>query len=74
MEILVNAQEASLLASFRRLPPEAASELSALVERLAGITPDHKIDWSDSWSEEDLAEFRAASLQRLDVRESEDMD
>jgi hypothetical protein len=74
MEILVNPQEASLLASFRRLPPDTASELSALVECLAGLAPGSRIDWSDSWSEEDLREFRAASLRRLDATESEDMD
>jgi hypothetical protein len=34
--------------------------------------PNGKIDWSDSWSDEDLTEFRAASLRRLDEEESED--
>ena len=29
-------------------------------------------DWPDSWSDEDLNEFRAASLRRLDAEESED--
>jgi len=57
-----------------RLPSDSTSELPALVERLAGLAPGTKIDWSDSWSEEDLREFRAASLRRLDATESEDMD
>ena len=34
----------------------------------------HRIDWSDSWSDEDLKEFRAASLRRLEAEESEDKD
>ena len=72
MEMQLNAQEASLVEAFRRLPPDAAAELSALAERLAGLTPNRKIDWSDSWSDEDLKEFRAASLRRLDAEESED--
>ena len=38
-------------ASTRRLPPDAATELSALAERLAELAPNHRIDWSDSWSE-----------------------
>jgi hypothetical protein len=33
-----------------------------------------RIDWSDSWSDEDLNDFRAASLRRLDAEESEDRD
>ena len=73
MEILVNSTEASLLTAFRRLPPDAAGELSRLIERLAALAPERKIDWSDSWSDEDLQEFRAASVQRLEGSESEEV-
>ena len=73
METLLNSQEASLLTAFRRLPPDAAGELSRLVERLAELAPERKIDWSDSWSDEDLKEFRAASVRRLEGSESEEL-
>lgn len=33
---------------------------------------DKRIDWSDLWSDEDLNDFRAASLRRLDAEESEE--
>ena len=72
MEILLNSQEATLLTAFRRLPPDAAGELSRLVERLAALAPERKIDWSDSWSDEDLREFRAASVRRLEESELEE--
>ena len=68
----VNAREASLVEAFRRLPPDAAAKLSDLAERLAALTPNRMIDWADSWSDEDLNEFRAASLRRFDAEESED--
>jgi hypothetical protein len=71
MEMQRNEREASLLDALRRLPPDTATELSALGERLAELAPNRRIDWSDSWSDEDLNEFRAASLQRLDSEESE---
>jgi hypothetical protein len=71
MDVLLNPQEANLLAAFRRLPPETASELSGLIEPLAALAPDRKIDWSDSWSDEDLDEFRAASLRRLETTVAE---
>jgi len=74
MEILLNSQEASLLNAFRRLPKSAAIELPQLIERLASLAPNRKIDWSDSWSDEDLREFRADSLRRLEASESEDKD
>ena len=71
----LNEREASLVDAFRRLPPDTASELSALAERLADLAPkNHRIDWSDSWSDEDMNDFRAASLRRLDAEESEDRD
>lgn len=70
MQMRLNEREASLVNAFRRLPSEAATELSALAARLAELAPNQKIDWSDSWSDEDLAEFRAASVRRLDTEES----
>ena len=74
MEIPVNPQEALLLNAFRRLSPDAAVELSGLIERLATLAPERKIDWSDSWSDEDLKEFRDASIRRLESSESQDRD
>ncbi len=70
----LNEREASLVDAFRRLPPETASELSALAERLAELAPNQRIDWSDSWSDEDLKDFRTASLRRFDAEESENRD
>jgi hypothetical protein len=72
MEMQLNPQEASLVEAFRRLPADTAAELSALAERLATLTPNRRIDWSDSWSDEDLKDFRSASLKRLDPEDGED--
>ncbi len=72
MEISITSQEASLLTAFRRLAPDAAGELTRLIERLGAVAPERKIDWSDSWSDEDLKEFRAASLRRLEENEAEE--
>jgi hypothetical protein len=67
-----SAREEVLLEAFRRLPPDAAVELSALAQRLAALAPGTMIDWSDSWSDADLREFTAASLRRLEAEEEED--
>ena len=61
-----------MVEAFRRLAPDTAAELSALAERLAKLAPNGRIDWSDSWSDEDLRDFRAASLKRLDAEDAED--
>ena len=63
-------QETTLLEAFRRLPPETAGEFDALVRRLAALPPGSRIDWSDSWSEDDLREFTAHSLKRLESDEA----
>jgi len=71
MELQLNPREASLVETFRRLPPAAAAQLTALAERLAGLRPKTQIDWADSWSDDDLKEFTAASVRRLEAEESE---
>ena len=74
MEMQLDPREASLVEVFRRLPPDTAAELSALAERLATLSPHRKIDWADSWTDEDLQDFTAASVRRLDAEESEESD
>lgn len=59
----LDPREASLVEVFRRLPPDTAAELSALAERLATLSSHGPIGWSDSWTDEDLQSFRAASLE-----------
>jgi hypothetical protein len=68
----ISAREEVLLEAFRRLPPDAAVELSALAQRLAALAPGTTIDWSDSWSDADLREFTAASVRRLEAEEEEE--
>lgn len=68
----ISAREEALLEAFRRLPADAAAELSALAQRLAVLAPGTVIDWSDAWSEEDLREFTAASWKRLEAEERDE--
>jgi hypothetical protein len=72
IKVQISAREEILLEAFRRLPAEAANELSALAQRLATLTPGTTVDWSDSWSDADLREFTAASLRRLEDEEQGD--
>jgi len=71
MEMQLNEREASWVDAFRRLPPETATERSALADRLAELGSNRRIDWSDSWSDDDLNDFGAASLRHLDAEESD---
>ena len=65
----LSRREEGLVQAFRSLSPAVAEELSALARRLAALGPGATIDWSDSWSDEDLEEFTDAALRRLDVEE-----
>jgi hypothetical protein len=65
----LTANETTLLEAFRPLPANAADELSSLVQRLAAGSPETQIDWSDAWSEEDLNDFRAQSIEGLETDE-----
>ena len=56
--------------AFRRFPPDTATELSALAERLAELAPNRRIDGTDV----DLNEFGTASLRRPVAEESDDRD
>ena len=68
----LNRREQSLVAAFRRLPPETAGEITLLIERLAATDRTRRVDWSDAWSEADLAEYSAASVRTLEDRERTD--
>ena len=62
----ITEKEERLLQAFRRLPADTASQVSTLVQQLAEHS---KIDWSDEWSDSDLAEFTADSLRQYDLNE-----
>ena len=62
----ISEKEATLLQAFRRLPADAASQISTLVQRLAEHT---NVDWSDEWSDSDLADFTEESLRQYDLNE-----
>ena len=67
----IGAREEVLLEAFRRLPPDAAAQMSALTQRLAALTAGAATDWPDSRSDADLREFSAASLKRFEIEEEE---
>jgi hypothetical protein len=63
----LSPREEVLVEAFRKLPTAAAEQISALAQRLAALSSGGSIDWSDSWSDADLREFTAASLDRVDA-------
>ena len=61
-----------MVKALRDLPPEAADQVITWTTRLRDLANGKSVDWSDSWTEEDLADARRASLSTFDEREREE--
>ncbi len=69
--MVLSANEESLINVVRALPPGEATKILSWAQQLADLGRERTIEWSDSWSEEDLADATAASLRRFDEQERE---
>ena len=70
--MVLTAKEESLVQSLRALPPEAADQVIAWTRQLAELAQGRPVEWSDSWSDEDLRDAQAASVRNFDEREQSD--
>lgn len=70
--MVLSPQEESLIGVVRALPPEEAGKVLNWAQQLADLARGREIEWSDSWSDEDLAEATAASVQRFEQQEQEE--
>ncbi len=64
--------EEQLVEALRALPPKVADHVITWVTRLRELENGGRLDWSDTWTVEDLADARSASLSRLEEREQRD--
>jgi hypothetical protein len=69
--MVLSAQEESLISLVRALPPEEAGKVLNWARQLADLARGRIVEWSDSWSDEDLAEATAAAVQRFEGQERE---
>jgi hypothetical protein len=67
--MVLSAHEESLISVVRALPPAEAGKVLDWARQLADLAGERTIDWSDSWSDEDLADAAIASLRRFEDRE-----
>jgi hypothetical protein len=68
----LSENEERLVEAFRALPPDAADRVIAWAAGLRDVANGRSVDWSDAWTEEDLADARRASLSAFDDREREE--
>jgi hypothetical protein len=53
------------------LPPDEARKVLVWAQQLADLEGDRRVDWSDSWSADDLREATLAALKRFEEQERE---
>jgi hypothetical protein len=70
--MVLSQQEESLISLVRALPPEEAGKVLNWARQLADIAGGRTIEWSDSWTDEDLAEATAAAVKRFEDQEQDD--
>ena len=67
--MVLNASEESLIQVVRMLPPEEAGKVLNWARQLAELGRERRIEWSDSWSGEDISDVTNASLERFEEQE-----
>jgi hypothetical protein len=67
----LSPSEQSLIRVVRMLPPEEARKVLDWAQQLADLGSGRCVEWSDSWSDEDVGEATAASLERFEQQERE---
>jgi hypothetical protein len=70
--MVLSAQQESLISLVRALPPQQAGKVLDWARQLADLAGQRNIEWSDSWTDEDLAEATAAAVRRFEDEERGD--
>jgi hypothetical protein len=68
--MVLSPSEESLIKVVRMLPPGEARKVLGWAQQLADLG-DRPVEWSDSWSDEDVREATAASVRRFEQHERE---
>ena len=69
--MVLSANEESLIKVVRMLPPDEARKVLVWAQQLVDIGGGRRVEWSDSWSDDDLREATVASLERFEQQERE---
>ena len=69
--MVLSAQEESLINVVRALPAEEAQKVLTWATQLADLSGGREIEWSDTWTDEDLVEATGASVRRFEEQELE---
>ncbi|MCC6590309.1 MAG: hypothetical protein IT168_26685 [Bryobacterales bacterium] len=69
--MVLSANEESLIKVVRMLPPDEATKVLVWAQQLSDLGTGRRVEWSDSWSDEDRRDATFASLERFEQQERE---
>ena len=69
--MVLSSQEESLIDVVRGLPPGEAGKVLDWARQLAELAGGRSVQWSDSWTDEDLSDATAAAVRRFEDGERE---
>jgi hypothetical protein len=67
--MVLSAHEESLISVVRALPPAEAGKVLNWARQLADLGVHRTVEWSDSWTDEDLSDATAAAVRRSEDEE-----
>jgi hypothetical protein len=70
--MVLSPHEESLISVVRGLPPQEAGKVFDWAVQLADLAGTRTVEWSDSWTDEDLAEATTAAVRRFEDEEGKD--
>jgi hypothetical protein len=70
--MVLSVEEESLVKVIRALPPQEARKVLIWASQLAELSKGGEIDWSDAWTDEDIADATATALRRFEAQEQND--
>ena len=69
VRMVLSVEEESLIKVVRALPREEARKVLTWASQLTDLAQGRKIEWSDAWTDEDIADATLASLRRFEEQE-----
>jgi hypothetical protein len=69
--MVLSANEESLIRVVRMLPPDESRKVLVWALQLVDLGGGRRVEWSDSWSDDDLRDATVASLKRFEQQERE---
>lgn len=67
--MVLTSEEEALIGAVRSLPVEEVARLTHWAKQIGALSKGGPVEWSDSWSDEDIAEIGADSMRHFEENE-----